>query len=230
MLRLSPPEPFAPAFVLAMPHGIAAGVHLPGTADPVPEDVLARLAPEERALAEGMRGYRQPEFVGGRLALAAIFPELGLRRVPVLVDAHGAPELPGGVAGSVTHKRDLAIAMVARGSPGLGIDLEETDRERPGVASHVLRAEELAAVEALPADRRWNDTAVRFSVKEAVYKAIHPFLLRYVGFGEVAVWPSPDGFDRVEPHLAPGEGPFHFDARHYWIDRRVFSTVRVRKA
>ena len=47
--------------------------------------------------------------------------------------------LPPGVAGSVTHKNDLAIAMIARGSPGLGIDLEDTDRDRPGVASRVLR-------------------------------------------------------------------------------------------
>jgi 4'-phosphopantetheinyl transferase EntD len=230
VFRLSTPVPFEAAFVLAMPHGIAAGVHLPGNNEEVPDAVLAQLLPEERELARTMRGFRQPEFVGGRLALGATFLELGLRRTPVLVDAHGAPELPPGVTGSVTHKRDLAIAMVARGNPGLGIDLEETDRERPGVASHVLRPEELAAVEALPADRRWTDTVVRFSVKEAIYKALHPFLLRYIGFGEVAVWPTPDGFDRVEPFLQPGEGPFQFDARHYWIDGRVFSTVRVRKA
>ena len=110
----------------------------------------------------------------------------------------------------------------------LGIDLEETDRDRPGVASRVLRPEELAAVEALPPERRWRDTAIRFSIKEAIYKALHPYLLRYIGFGEVAVWPSPDGIDRVEPFLGPGENLFAFDARHYWVESRVFSTVRVR--
>lgn len=228
MIRLSPYAPYTPAFVVALPHGIAAGVHLPDAPNPVPTEILARLHPDERAHATTLGGYRQVQFVGGRLALGELFPELGLRRSPVLTNTHGAPVLPAGVTGSVTHKNDLAIAMIARGSPGLGIDLEETDRDRPGVASRVLRAEELAAVEALPVERRWRDTAVRFSVKEAVYKALHPFLLRYIGFGEVAVWPSPDGIDRIEPHLGPHEGPFVFDARHYWVENRVFSTVRIR--
>ena len=67
-----------------------------------------------------------------------------------------------------------------------------------------------------------------FSVKESVYKALHPFLLRYIGFGEVAVWPQPDGNDRVEPFLRPGEGPFVFEARHVWIGDRVLSMVRLR--
>jgi 4'-phosphopantetheinyl transferase EntD len=92
----------------------------------------------------------------------------------------------------------------------------------------VLRPDELAAVEALPADRRWRDTVVRFSMKEAIYKALHPFLERYIGFGEVTVWPSPDGCDRVVSCLPAHEGPFSFDARHYWVENRVFSTVRVR--
>lgn len=228
LIRLSPFTPYAPAFVVALPHGIAAGIHLPASPAPVPTEVLARLHPDERAHALTLGGYRQVQFVGGRLALGELFPELGLRRVPVLTNEHGAPVLPAGVTGSVTHKADLAIAMLARGSPGLGVDLEETDRERPGVASRVLRPEELVAVEALPPERRWRDTAIRFSVKESIYKALHPFLLRYIGFGEVAVWPSPDGIDRVEPLLQPGEGPFVFDARHYWVENRVFSTVRVR--
>ncbi len=228
MIRLSPIVPFTPAFIVALPHGIAAGMHLPPRPDPVPKEVLARLHPDERAHALTLGGFRQVQFVGGRLALGELFPELGLRRTPVLTNVHGAPEFQPGVAGSVTHKNDLAIAMIARGNPGLGIDLEETDRDRPGVASRVLRPEELVAVDTLPAERRWRDTAIRFSIKEAIYKALHPFLLRYIGFGEVAVWPSPDGIDRVEAFLGAGEGSFAFDARHYWVESRVFSTVRVR--
>jgi enterobactin synthetase component D len=228
MIRLSHHSPFASAFVTALPHGIVAGVHLPPTPNPVPTEVLARLHPDERAHAVTLGGFRQVQFVGGRLAMGELFSELGLRRSAVLTDAHGAPTLPASVAGSITHKNDLAIAMLARGAPGLGVDLEETDRDRPGVAARVLRPEELAAVAALPPERQWRETAIRFSVKEAIYKALHPFLLRYIGFGEVAVWPTPDGLDRIDPFLAPHEGPFVFDARHYWVENRVLATVRVR--
>lgn len=228
MIRLTAPSPWQPAFFVALPHGIAAGVHLPGTSDPVPEDVLARLHPEERAHARSLGGFRQVEFTGGRIAIAELLPELGARPSPVLTNAHGAPSLPCGVIGSISHKREIAVAILARGTPGLGIDIEDTERDRPGVASRVLCPDELAAVNELAPERRWRDTAIRFSIKEAIYKALHPFVERYVAFDEVAVWPSPDGIARVEARLAKGEGPFRIDARHYWIDARVLSTARVR--
>lgn len=194
----------------------------------MPTEILARLHPEERVHAATLRGFRQAEFTGGRLAMGVLFGEMGLRRSAVLSDTHGAPEVPAGLIGSVTHKRDLAIAILARGGPGLGIDLEETDRDRPGVAARVLRPEELEAVQALPESRRWTDTAVRFALKEAVYKAIHPFLHRYVAFNEVAVWPSPDGIDRIDPFFVDDPGPFRFEARHTWVGSRVLAMVRVR--
>lgn len=232
MIRLQPFEPFQNAFVIALPHGIVAGVHLPPAPEPVSAAVLGRLHTEERAFAESCRGFRQVQFAGGRLALASVLNELGERRVAVLPNEHGAPQLPAGLVGSISHKQDLAVAVVARGSGGIGIDIEDCDQERPGVARRVLRAEELSAVELLPPERRWCDTVVRFSVKEAVYKALHPFFRRYIGFEEVNVWPSPDGCDRVESRfVAPTDGRVdprvRIDARHTWLGRRVLSTVRV---
>lgn len=230
MITPSSPIPYEGAFVAALPHGLVAGVHLPPGPAPVPTEVLARLHPDERDHARTLGGYRQVQFVGGRLALAELFAEMGVRRGPLLPDAWGAPAAPAGFVCSVSHKQDLAVAILARGEPGLGIDLEDTEVERRGVAARVLRAEELEAVLALAPERQWTDTAIRFSVKEAIYKALHPFLRRYIGFGEVAVWTSPDGNNRVEPFLQGGEGPFHFDARHTWIGSRVLSTVRIRPA
>lgn len=229
VILLSPPVPFEVAFVRALPHGIAAGLHLPPSPDPVPSGILERLLPEERTHAETLGGYRQVQFVGGRLAMGLLFHELGFRRVPVLPDEHGAPRLSSGLLGSITHKQDLVVALIARGRGGVGVDLEETERDRMNIAPRVLRPEELAAVEQLPPSRRWCDTVIRFSVKEAIYKALHPFLKRYIGFGEVAVWPSPEGMDRVEPFLGPEEGPFQFEARHEWVGNRILATVRVRR-
>lgn len=229
MILPTPYAPFEVAFVRALPHGLAAGLHLPSSPDPVPDDVLNRLLPEERNYAQTLRGFRQVEFAGGRLAMGLLFHEIGMRRVPVLTDEHGAPAMPAGALGSISHKRDMVVALLARGEGGLGVDLEETDRDRPGVAEKVLRPEELAQVQALAEDRRWCETAIRFSVKESVYKALHRYLRRYIGFGEVAVWPSPEGIDLIDPYLSPGEGPFSFDARHTWVGSRVLSSVRVRR-
>ncbi len=248
MIQLSAHAPFEIAFTLAMPHGLVAGVHLPGGASvpppAVPEHVLARLHPEDAAHARTLHGFRQNEFVGGRLAMGVVFHELGLRVTAVPADTHGAPVLPAGLVGSITHKRDLAIALVAR-TPGgttapqpplgVGIDLEDLDHARAGIAERVLRAEELSVVDTLPGHRKWVDIATRFALKEAVYKAIHPFVRRYVAFEEASVRTSPDGTDEITLHLANGEGPFVVDARHTWIEGpgavpRVLASVRVRPA
>ncbi len=230
VIRLSAIAPWQPAFLVALAHGVYAGVHLPPSSDPVPAEVLGQLPPEEQLHARTLGGFRQAQFVGGRLAFAQAFAELGHRRPAILSDVHGAPLLPRGLVGSVTHKQDLAVALLARGAPGLGVDLEDTDRDRPGVARRVLRPEELAEVEALPPSRQWTETAIRFSLKESVYKALHPFLLRYIGFGEVAIRTTPEGIDQVVPYLQPGEGPFVFDARHTWVDSRILTSVRARPA
>ena len=246
MIHLSAHVPFEIAFTLALPHGLVAGVHLPGGAvvppTPVPESVLERLHAEDAAQARALHGFRQTEFVGGRLAMGVVFHELGLRPTSIPLDTHGAPVLPTGLVGSITHKRDLAIAIVARtpgesAAPtpplGIGIDLEDHDHAREGIAERVLRPEELAFVADLPGHRRWVDIATRFALKEAVYKALHPFVRRYVGFDEASVRTSPDGTDDITLHLTGGEGPFLLDARHTWIEGpgavpRVLATVRVR--
>lgn len=226
MIQPSPAAPWALAFVHALPHGVVVGVHLPAGPEPVEAAALARLTGPERDVAVALRGFRQVQFVGGRLAAAAAFAELGTRRASVLSDEHGAPVMPEGMVGSITHKQDLAVALLARGGVHVGVDLEDTDRPRPGVPERVLTPDELAAVRALPESRQWVDTVVRFSVKESVYKAIHPTVRRYVGFGEVEVWPGTDGWDRVAP-ITPELQAYQFEARHCWLGARVLSTVRA---
>ncbi len=232
MLRLAPTEPFRIALSVALPHGLAAFVRLPGDANEVPGAVLDALHPDERALAEALHGFRQPEFVGGRLALAALFSELGGRPQAIVVGPRGEPRMPSGFAGSVTHKRDVAVGLLARVAPGttLGVDLEDASTPREGIAERVLRPEELAAVRELPPERQWVDTVTRFALKEAVYKALAPVLQRMIGFEEAAAWPAPDGNDRVELFLAHGEGPFVLEARHAWVGSRVLATIRARQA
>ena len=227
MIAPSPHAPYELAFTSALPHGVLIGVHLPPVADPVPEHILERLQDLEQEYARATRGFRQVQFVGGRLAVATGLSELGARRTPVLPNEHGAPIVGPGITVSISHKQDLAVALVARGDAGLGVDIEDTDRERPGVARRVLTVAELAQNHSLPASRQWVDTVIRFSLKEAIYKAIHGHLRRYVGFGEVAVWPAPDGADRVES-LVPDLEQFTFEARHFWFGSRIVSTVRAR--
>lgn len=222
-------EPFTTAFVEAISHGVVAAVHLPDSPEPVPDHVLSRLQPEERDLAAEMRAYRQVSWAGGRLALHHAVRQLGERGVGVPSGPRGEPMLPRGLAGSVSHKRTLAVAIAARASHGtLGVDLEHLVPARDGIAERVLTGEELAAVRALPPERQWVATVLRFSMKEAIYKALHPHVNRYVDFSEAAVVPDVDGTCQVRLSLAGGEGPFRIEARYYWLPGQVLASVRIR--
>ena len=222
-------KPFDLAMRDALPHGVLVGFHLPGDSEPVADNILARLCPEERAFAVTLRGYRQPEWVGGRLAAHAAARVMGRRLGPLLSDDRGAPTGGGGVAVSISHKRQLAVALAARLESGtIGVDLEDFAPARPQVAAKVLTARELAAVAELDEDRQWTATIIRFSIKEAIYKALAPRLRRYIGFEEAEVEPSTDGTADVRLNLAHGAPPVEIAARYHWLEQGIISTVRAR--
>ena len=212
-----------------MPHGLLAAVHLPSSTDALPPEILRRLHPAERESAEQMRGYRQTQWVGGRLAAKAAVNALGADMGALLTDPFGAPRGPKSLTISISHKRSLALALVARKSHGIvGMDFEEIGQERQQIASKVLRPEEMAVIESLPEHRRWTAILLRFSMKEALYKAIAPRLQRYVAFEEAHVDIELDGETRIRLELEKGQPPAHIEGRYEWIPEGLVSTVRVR--
>jgi 4'-phosphopantetheinyl transferase EntD len=221
--------PFTLSFHHATPHGVVSAVNIPDSPEPVPETVLATLPPAEREHALGLRGYRQVQFVGGRIALRQACEQLGARPPSLLPDDRGAPKIPPGLVGSVSHKTTLAVGMVARAAAGtLGVDLEDYGPPRPNIASRILTPPELEEIAGLPEDRRWISIVLRFSIKEAIYKALDPYVRRYVGFHEARVHPDLEGRAAVSLDLERGEGPFEVDARYEWLRGRILTSVRIR--
>src|SRR5262249_37648337 len=130
-VRMSP----AIAFELALEHGLCVGVWLPRTgedADALASASSAVLLAEELALAATMTPVRRRTWIGGRAALRLALARAGIAAPPVLVDDRGAPALPPGVGASISHKEELAVALVARepGGARIGVDVEG-DRPRP---------------------------------------------------------------------------------------------------
>ena len=100
---------------------------------------------------------------------------------PILSDDRGAPVLPAGWRGSVSHKGSFAAALVAPAGAGhIGIDLERAIAPRGDIGRRILTPREQAA---LP--DRGRAVTLRFAIKEAIYKALDPHVRRYVGFTEV---------------------------------------------
>jgi len=92
------------------------------------------------------------------------------------------------------------------------------------------RSEELAVT---PASGPERDASVllRFSAKEAIYKAVDPWVHRFVGFQEASVACAPDGALTGRLALVKGEGPFAVELHRARVedeDGLILVAARVR--
>ena len=121
------------------------------------------------------------------------------------------------------------MALVARKVHGLvGIDFEVIGRDRSDIAAKVLNPFELAEVNGLTAERRWTAVLLRFSIKEALYKALAPRLKRYIGFDEAQLSKLANGSAQVDLNLKEGDAPSHAEVKYEWMTDGLVATARVR--
>lgn len=167
---------------LATPHGEVVLLELEDGA--ALEAALAALPEAERAHAARLGDARRRGFVAGRAALHAA---LGDREAPIVADDRGAPVLPAGWVGSISHKGAVAAALVAPAGAGwVGVDLERAAPPRADIGRRVLTPREREAIAHLgEGEAHGRAVTLRFAIKEAIYKAVDPHVRRYVAFTEV---------------------------------------------
>lgn len=200
-------------FDIPLPEGRCIGVETTNETDCFPEEVLDESTSNKKdqwlrsvfhqdEIDFGMRLKKtRNSFWLGRLALRTALDFPGY---PILRDEYGRPQLKEDILCSISHKLDKGVAII---SPpltddynsdivlsGVGIDLEVTSRQgRPSIAKRILTANERESMGNLPGITSDEEVLLRFSLKEAIYKAAHPILRQYVGFQEAEVTPHLDG-------------------------------------
>jgi 4'-phosphopantetheinyl transferase EntD len=162
-----------------------------GAAWTVSLDALADVAARHIATAPLPRRLATPRqrlgYLGGRLCAERGLQSLLGAPAAVGHDEQGAPRWPLRCTGSISHSAQDACALVAycEASAGIGIDTE-------GIAAADV-ARDIALVCCTPHERaRWLDAAPQpelvatliFSAKECLYKALAPWLRRFVDFDE----------------------------------------------
>jgi len=144
------------------------------------DDELPLVGPE-LALAESLGPLRRRELALGRAALRTALGQ----EIAILADDRGAPQLPAGWVGSISHKRTRAAALVAPATGGfVGVDLEAAAPPRMAIERRILTPRERAT---------GREVTLYFAIKEAIYKAVDPIVRRYVGFTEVELEVAGDG-------------------------------------
>lgn len=160
--------------VFTTPHGLCAVVDVPDFAVASAE---ADLPAAERQYASTLASARRQNFISGRVAMH----QLIATDTPVLSDDRGAPILPVGFTGSISHKGTRAVAIVAPADLGVvGIDIEYAAAPRGDIGRRILTEREPTVTGKLL-------TRV-FAIKEAIYKAVDPVVRRYVGFQDVEIF------------------------------------------
>lgn len=175
---------------------------------------------EELALAETLGPVRKRELVAGRTALRRLLGQ----RVPIVPDDRGAPILPAGWVGSISHKGEHAAALIAPASGGfVGLDIELAAPARQPIEKRILTPNEQDRV------RDPRDVTLHFAIKEAIYKAIDPMVRRYVGFTEVELAIARDGSCAV--HVVDASRlPVVVEAWWQERDGLWLATARARRA
>eukprot|EP01031_Cornospumella_fuschlensis_P024431 gene24431-29531_t len=183
--------------------------------------------------------------IGGRVAMRrawrSLFPPQP-EAPRILRGPSGAPILPPGIVGSISHKDLYAVAVVTAGDPrfvSVGLDLERvTNDAHEKLGKKLLTANEQATlacsqqpIEDSPSGLpRELDVMLRFSFKEAVYKALHPWAQRYIAFHEAEVFPDPSGNAKIVLLGDLGAGDVHCVGRWLRFENYVLTAVRATRS
>lgn len=165
------------------------------------QDHTGSLFPDELTRIERAADSRRRTFSSGRFCARSVLADAGL---PADISLPGNPDgsvaWPAGVAGSITHTDDWAVAGVCvqamSQARAIGIDLEKIQPLEEGVMRLVATQEERQELESNAADQ-WQATAL-FGLKESIYKCLRPTLGEFFDFQAVCIRNLATGRPRVE--------------------------------
>jgi len=170
---------------------------------------------------------RQAEFLAGRRAALAALREVGGRVDDLPIGADRAPVWPTGFIGSLSHARDIAIAVAlpdASGVRGIGIDVERIvlPEHMASIRSVAIDDDENAVLAALAATHGWPYAlTLAFSAKESFYKATAATVGHFFDFAALRIVgcdaASATMETRVAVTLAPSLPAGQSHALH-WVD------------
>jgi len=166
------------------------------------------LHPDELEYGILNRKVQVETFALGRLALRLALGYDNSKHAPILCHDDGRPRLPEGYCGSITHKvlkstGDVyAVAVVKPTTTvttdaceeAIGVDLEETSKvQKRNIAKRILTPHEMSELGGVEDVTVEEEVLLRFSLKEAIYKATNAYIGHYVGFQQAEVTPYSDG-------------------------------------
>ncbi|MEZ5215850.1 MAG: 4'-phosphopantetheinyl transferase superfamily protein [Ilumatobacteraceae bacterium] len=149
------------------------------------------LRPADPAPGPAAPASRRADLAAGRAAAHHALAAIGISTNGIPRGAGGAPCWPPGVTGSITHTREVAVALAAvpseHGRVSVGIDAERHDAVTDDVFSTVFSPAEIAWLGSVPEPVRRRLATTWFCAKEAAYKARFPLIPEILDYPDVAI-------------------------------------------
>lgn len=142
------------------------------------------LLPEERRLVTTHDPAARRASGAARHLARSLIADMGCPGVCIGRSAFGAPVWPEGIAGSLAHDDEIAVAAVGRTATlrSLGIDVEPAEPLPDDVFALVA-----TGADATHAAPRHLAGRLLFAAKEAVYKAAHPLDGLILDYDDIAI-------------------------------------------
>jgi 4'-phosphopantetheinyl transferase EntD len=135
---------------------------------------------------------RRNEFYAGREAARIALSNCDLPLCVIPVGVNRSPSWPVGIIGSISHSDKWALAVVSNLSSNftccaLGIDIE-SDEPLPSdlidIICSVKEREHLLLLDT----KAFCPFKLTFSLKESVFKSLHPYVSTYFDFKDVVIY------------------------------------------
>lgn len=145
---------------------------------------------EEKILGEDWSRKRVNEFMLERCAANAALKRFFPSPPPVLKGENWEPLWPENITGSISHKEEIAIAVVCKKSQyrGLGIDIEERKQKIDfDISRFICTEEEIQEIYRLHERKKDVVFKLIFSIKEAIFKAFFHATGKLLGFEDIEI-------------------------------------------
>jgi 4'-phosphopantetheinyl transferase EntD len=144
--------------------------------------------PAAESLAVAMAAEpRKIDFTLGRVAAREALQKIGYPPTEIPVGTDRAPIWPAGIAGSIAHTKNVAVAVVARVEQvlALGVDIEQSGAVTEDLWPKLFLPEERTFLQSIDTAGRARFATAIFSVKEAFYKFQFPHTNEWLDFRDV---------------------------------------------
>ena len=134
---------------------------------------------------------RRAEYFSGRFCANQALQKLGISVEYIGRGKRGEPLWPDGILGSISHCKNLAIAVVGRtqGMLGVGIDIED-EISRTVLSNVLIQTLDKAEIALIHDDMRLTNKlfTLIFSIKESFFKAAYLHVRQYFGFESISIF------------------------------------------